>query len=59
MIPLACAVLTCALSKANCVSIKFVPGTAPKLAVKSVEAMGETREVMFEKVLLRVGMGPS
>jgi len=36
-----------------------VPGTGPKLAVKEVEAMGETRDVRLEKVLLRVRMGAS
>ena len=36
-----------------------MPGSGPKLASKSVEAIGETKEVMLEKVLLRVGMGAS
>jgi hypothetical protein len=40
------------------VSFKLVPSTGPKLAAKSVEAMGETREVML-KVLLIVGIGAS
>lgn len=57
--PFACAVATCALNSASCVSLSDIPSTGPKLAVKSVEAIGETREVMLEKVLLRVGIGAS
>lgn len=59
MIPFACAVTTCALNSASCVSLSDVPGTGPKLTAKSVDAIGETREVMLEKVLLRVGIGAS
>ena len=59
MIPFACAILTCVLNNASCVSFSAVPGTEPNLASKSVEAIGETSEVMFEKVLPRVGKGAS
>ena len=59
MIPFACAVATCAVNSANCVSLSDVPGTGPKLASKSVDAMGDTREVILEKVLLRAGIGAS
>lgn len=59
MIPLLCAVATCALNKANCVLFKLVPGTGPKFASKLVLAMGETREVILLKVLLRVRIGAS
>ena len=59
MMPFACAVATCALSRASCVSLSDVPSTGPKFTAKSVDAIGETREVMLEKVLLRVGMGAS
>ena len=59
MIPFACAATTCALNSANCVLLREVPSTGPKFAVKSVEAMGETREVMLEKVVERKGMGAS
>ena len=59
MMPFACAVATCALNSASCVSLSEVPGTGPKLAAKSVDAMGETKEVMLEKVLFKVGMGAS
>jgi hypothetical protein len=41
------------------VSFKLVPRTGPKLAAKSVEAIGETMDVMLENVLLRVGIGAS
>ena len=34
-----------------------VPKTEPKFAAKSVEAIGETREVMLLNVLFNVGMG--
>ena len=57
--PFECAVATCALSSASCVSLSDVPGTGPKLTAKSVDAMGETRDVILEKVLLRVGIGAS
>ncbi len=59
MIPFACATSTCALNSASCVLLSEVPSTGPKFPVKSVEAMGETREVMLEKVVDRRGMGPS
>ena len=59
MIPFACATATCALSSASCALLSEVPSTGPKFAVKSVEAMGETREVMLEKVVERGGMGAS
>lgn len=59
MIPFACAAATCALNNANCVLLSEVPGTGPKFAVKSVEAIGETSEVMLEKVVERRGMGAS
>ncbi len=39
--------------------LREVPETGPKLALKSVEAMGETREVMSEEVVPRVGIGAS
>jgi len=32
---------------------------SPKTAAKSADAMGETRDVMLEKVELRVGIGAS
>ena len=59
MIPFACATATCALNSASCVLLSEVPSTGPKFAAKSVEAMGETREVMLKKVVERKGMGAS
>ncbi len=45
--------------RASCVLLREGPRTGPKLALKSVEAMGETREVMLAEVVARVGMGAS
>ena len=59
MIPFACAAATCALNSANCALLREAPSTGPKFAVKSVEAMGETREIMLEKVVERRGIGAS
>ena len=59
MISFACATSTCALNSASWVLLSEVPSTGPKFAVKSVEAIGETREVMLEKVVERRGMGAS
>lgn len=58
LIPFECAVANCDLSTVNCEVLSEVPRTGPKLA-KSVEAMGETREVMLEKAVLRSANGPS
>ncbi len=46
-------------SNASCVSVKVVPSTGPIVWVKEVDAIGETSEVIFEKVEFRVGIGAS
>jgi len=51
--------LTCSRSTVNCEEFNPAPCTGPKVARKSVEAIGETREVMFEKVVRRRGRGAS
>ncbi len=57
--PLLCAVHTCALNNASCVSFKLVLSTGLKWVAKPVDAMSEMRKVMLENVEFRVGIGAS
>ena len=59
MIPFACAVATCFLSKPNCVELNVSATTSPNWATKSAEAMGESYFVIFSKAVLRYGSGAS
>jgi hypothetical protein len=47
------------LKVASCVLLNFVPLIVPNAAAKSVDAIGETSEVMLEKVVPSKGMGAS
>lgn len=57
--PLLFAVAIWLLNVASCVLLNLVPVMVPKTAAKSVDAMGETSEVMLEKVVPSNGMGAS
>jgi hypothetical protein len=47
------------LKVASCVLLNFVPLIVPNTAAKSLEAIGETSEVILEKVVPSKGMGAS
>lgn len=57
--PLLLAVATWLLNVASCVLLNLVPVIVPKAAAKSVDATGETSEVMLEKVVPSKAKGAS
>jgi hypothetical protein len=57
--PLLFAVAIWLLNVAICVLLKLVPLIVPNTAPKSVDAIGETSEVILEKVVPSSGIGAS